>query len=68
MNKAIWACMREYIASEIELSHLWRLRDRRRGAEFCDFRNERLNSLDIAIGNCEEQSTRMEAEIRRLLP
>lgn len=55
MNSNLWTCIREYIASEVELAVI------RHSASL----SEHLNADHKRIRELEEQSTRMEDEIRK---
>ena len=64
MNVALWAVIREYIASEIELSHVRRNRERVKNAAYQRDRDLILKASDERIAELEAQSTRMETAIR----
>lgn len=56
MNQFIWAAIREYVAAEINLSL----------ARHCGFQHGE-RSIHADICKLEEQSSRMETEVRRLI-
>jgi hypothetical protein len=66
MNVQMWTAIREYVAAEIELSHVRRNRERVRCAAYIDNRDIQLKASDERIAELEAQSTRMDSEVRRL--
>jgi hypothetical protein len=68
MNSEMWACIREYIAAEITLCESRRDRDVIAGNPYGGpSKAPSLEHYDKKIAALEEQSTRMETELRRLI-